>query len=165
VNKKVVILLAGAMVVALLALGAMLFVGDPFLPSNSKPPDHGVAAAKVADTSRGDPLKPDEAAAVQAALEKVAGAEGARVALSGGVDQPWPQERALEEFQSCRKRLDGGQGLVDAAAPDQVERVCLCVAKKMQKAYPGDAPSRKTPRDARTYSRAELAAIEECGGN
>jgi hypothetical protein len=123
-----------------------------------------VAEAKTADAGRGEPLKPVEAAAIQAALEKVAGAEGARAALSGGVDQPWPQERALQEFQSCRKRLEGSQGIVDADAPDAIERVCLCVTKKMQKAYPGDAPSRKTAKDARAYSRVELTSIEECSG-
>jgi hypothetical protein len=164
VNKKVVILVAGALALAALALGALLFLTNALFPSPSTPGDSGTTAAKAADAGRGEPLRPAEAAEVQAALEKVAGAEGARVALSGGVDQPWPQERALQEFQSCRKRLEGGQGLVDADAPDAVERVCLCVAKKMQKAYPGDAPGRKTARDARAYSRVELTAIEECSG-
>jgi hypothetical protein len=164
VSKKFVLMAAGALALAALALGALLFLSQALFPSPSAPAGLGPADAKTASTGPGEQLKPAEAAEVQAALEKVAGAEGARAALSGGVDQPWPKEQALQEFQSCRTRLEGNPDLVDATAPDAVERTCLCVAKKMQKAFPGDAPGRKKARDARAYSRVELSAIEECVG-
>jgi len=161
-RKKLVIAVVFALALAALALGALLFLSNALFPSTQPPGDGGMVEAKAADAGRGEPLKPAEAASVQAAIEKVAGAEGARAALSGGVDQPWPQERALQEFQSCRKRLEGGQGIVDADVPDAVERVCLCVARNMQKTYPGNAPGLRTARDARGYSRAEFEAIDEC---
>lgn len=163
-NKKLVLMAAGALALAALTLGALLFLSQALFPSPSTPEGLGPADTKTAGPGPGEPLKPAEAAEVRAALEKVAGAEGARVALSGGVDQPWPQEKALQEFQSCRKRLEGNPEFVDATVPDAAERLCLCVAKKMQKAYPGDAPGRKKPRDERAYGRVELTAIEECSG-
>ena len=161
-SKNLILVVAGALALAALTLGALVFLGNALFPS--PPMQESDPAGSVAAPGPGAPLKPEESAAIEAALEKVAAEEGARAALAGGVDQPWPKEQALQEFQSCRKRLEGSQDLIDASVPDAVERVCLCVAKKMQKAYPGDAPGRKKARDARTYSRVELEAIEECGG-
>ncbi len=167
-KKKIVVGAVAVVALAALSFGVLYVAGGALFPSwtglgegTGKDP---AASAPAAPTPL-PPLPPEEKAAVQEALDRVAGAEGARAALSGGVDRPWPQEHAMQEFQSCRRRLEGGQGLADAEVPNEIERVCLCVARKMQKTFPGGPPVSKKPRDVKTYSRAELGAIEECTGH
>lgn len=108
----------------------------------------------------GPPLSLQEQQEIQAGLEQVAGSLRDAATLTAGVDQPWPRAQALKQFESCRQRVEGGA--IDVTGAEEIEKVCLCALRALQKAYPGGPPPLKSPKAARRLASVELDFLGTC---
>jgi hypothetical protein len=158
-GKRIAIAVAAVLAVTLVAVAARN-VYTALQGTDREDPVAAPAPPPPADA----PLSAEQVKTIESTLEKVAGEASAQAALSGGVDQPWKTERSMKEYQACLQRLEGNPDLVAEDSPDARERLCLCVARSMQKAFPGVPPEAKKSRRQREYSRVELSAIEQCAG-
>jgi hypothetical protein len=130
--------------------------------------DSGLAETPPSEATRpGEPgagvaLTPAEVQAIGTTLGHLDAAERQRALLSGGVDRPWPEKVAERELQACQTAVQERGDLEGGGTPDEVERVCGCVVRSLQAAYPGSPPERRSNRMERRYRESMLEIAATC---
>ncbi len=163
-SKQAVVVSLSLAVVAVLGLGAWLYLDDIRGPSIARPkedqrPGSGKVDFREIPSSGRAPqdfvsLTPEQQKAVKDSLEKLVAEEAARQVVA-------PGEVGAQEYQSCRARM------VDTLPPDsrgKGEEVCACTVRALQKAFPEGKPTGSVRGSGKAFTRAYRAALARCIG-
>ncbi len=164
-NKKVVVASLTLAVVAVLGLGAWLYLDDMRGPSPAAAkPEERRSPGKVdfrdvpsAGTAPGDfaALTPEQQQAVRASLANLIteAASQNRVVAPGQV--------GAQEYDACMNRMAES---LPADSRQRGESICACATRAIQKAFPEGKPTGSVRGGAKVFTRAYRSALAKCIG-